>query len=134
MFYLLTAIILHICRFDISQWFGNQRHHRVLHICFFLDILLKLDTNGKLMTQFDDKRYDFYFSIVNIHFLCSNIQISPAYGVYISKLIRYTKSSSTYDQFLIQGNLLTKKVDVTVVSTVSFASSFLSRFMVATTM
>jgi hypothetical protein len=31
----------------------------------YLDVLLKLDTNGKLMTQLSDKRNDFNFSIVN---------------------------------------------------------------------
>jgi hypothetical protein len=31
----------------------------------YLDVLLKLDTNGKIATQFYDKRDDFNFSIVN---------------------------------------------------------------------
>jgi hypothetical protein len=73
----------------------------------YLDILSKLDTNGKLMTQLYDKRGGFNFSIVNIPFF---IPISPAYGVYISQLIRYTRACSTYDQFLIRGSLLTKKL------------------------
>jgi hypothetical protein len=75
----------------------------------YLDVMLKLDTNGKLRTQLYDKRDDFNFSIVNIPFLCSNIPISPAYGVYISQLIRYARACSTYDQFLIP-SLLTKKL------------------------
>ena len=32
--------------------------------------------------------------------MCSNIPASPAYGVYISQLIRYAKASSNYSDFL----------------------------------
>jgi hypothetical protein len=32
--------------------------------------------------------------------MCSNIPASPAYGVYISQLIRYARSSSNYSEFL----------------------------------
>ena len=32
--------------------------------------------------------------------MCSNIQASPAYGVYISQLIRYARISSNYSDFL----------------------------------
>jgi hypothetical protein len=88
----------------------------------YLDVfnLLKLDTNGKITTQLYNKRDDFNFSIVNFPYLCSNIPASPAYGVYISQLIRYAQACSTYDQFLVRGSL----VDVTGVSTVSFTGSY----------
>ena len=33
-------------------------------------------------------------------FMCSNIPASPAYGVYISQLIRYARASSNYSDFL----------------------------------
>jgi hypothetical protein len=75
-----------------------------------LDVLLKLDTNGKLTTQLYDKRDDFYFSTVNLPCLFSNIPASSAYGVYVSQLICYAKACSAYDQFLLRGNLLTKKL------------------------
>ena len=32
--------------------------------------------------------------------MCSNIPASPAYGVYISQLIRYARASSKYSDFL----------------------------------
>jgi hypothetical protein len=32
--------------------------------------------------------------------MCSNIPASPAYGVYISQLIRYARTSSNYSDFL----------------------------------
>jgi hypothetical protein len=76
----------------------------------YLDVLLKLDTNGKITTQLYNKRDDFNFSIVNFPYLCSNIPASPAYSVYISQLIRYARACSTYDQFLVRGSLMTNKL------------------------
>ena len=76
----------------------------------YLDILLNIDINGKLTTQLYDKRDDFSFSIVNFPYLCSNIPSSPAYGVYVSQLIRYARACSAYDQFLNRGKLLTYKL------------------------
>ena len=76
----------------------------------YLDILLEKDTNGNLTTKLYDKRDDFNFSIVNFPYLCSNIPSSPAYGVYISQLIRYARACSTYEQFLKRGKLLTSKL------------------------
>jgi hypothetical protein len=35
-----------------------------------------------------------------ILFMCSNIPASPAYGVYISQLIRFARASSNYSDFL----------------------------------
>jgi hypothetical protein len=76
----------------------------------YLDGLLKLDTNGKITTQPYDKSDDLNFSIVNFPNLCSNIQASPAYGVYISQLIRYARACSTRNQFLVRGTLQTNKL------------------------
>jgi hypothetical protein len=53
----------------------------------YLDILLNIDSNGRLATSLYDKCDDFDFAIVNFPFLCSNIPLSPAYGVYVSQLI-----------------------------------------------
>ena len=47
-----------------------------------------------------DKRDDFNFKIINFPNMCSNIPASPAYGVYISQLIRYARASSNYSDFL----------------------------------
>jgi hypothetical protein len=55
-------------------------------------------------------RDDFNFAIVNFPYTCSNIPLSPAYGVYISQLIRYTRTCSTYDQFLSRVRLLTDEL------------------------
>jgi hypothetical protein len=76
----------------------------------YLDVLLKLDTNGKLTTPLYDKQDYFNFSIVNFPYLCSNIPASVAYGVYISQLILYAIACSAYDQFLVRGSLLANKL------------------------
>jgi hypothetical protein len=76
----------------------------------YLDVLLNIDAVGKLTTQLYDKRDDFSFTIVNFPYICSNIPLSSAYGVYISQLIRYTRACSTYDQFLSRSRLLTDEL------------------------
>jgi hypothetical protein len=50
----------------------------------YLDILIDIASNDRLTTTQYNKRDDFDFSIVNFPFLCSNIPLSYAYGIYIS--------------------------------------------------
>ena len=76
----------------------------------YLDILLNIDSDGRLTTTLYDKRDDFDFAIVNFPFLCSNVPLSPAYGVYVSQLIRYARECHAYDDFLKRDQLLTKKL------------------------
>ena len=57
-----------------------------------------------------DKRDDFNFPIVNFPFICSNIPAAPAYGVYISHLIRYSRACGFSQDFLDRGLLLTRKL------------------------
>ena len=66
----------------------------------FLDLYLAFDESGQLSTTIYDKRDDFNFKIINFSNMCSNIPASPAYGVYISQLIRYARASSNYSDFL----------------------------------
>ena len=66
----------------------------------FLDLHLEFDSSGKLSTKIYDKRDDFDFKIINFPYLCSNIPTSPAYGVYISQLIRYARACTNYSDFL----------------------------------
>ena len=66
----------------------------------FLDLYLEFDDSGQLSTNIYDKRDDFNFKIINFPNKCSNIPASPAYGVYISQLIRYARASSNYSDFL----------------------------------
>ena len=57
-----------------------------------------------------DERDDFNFDIVNFPFLSSNIPQSPAYGVFVSQLIRYARASSLYEDFIMRNQLLTSKL------------------------
>jgi hypothetical protein len=66
----------------------------------FLDIYFEFDDSGQLSTTLYDKRDDFNFKIINFPNMCSNIPASPAYGLYISQLIRYAKDNSTYSDIL----------------------------------
>jgi hypothetical protein len=59
----------------------------------YLDLHLEIDSEGVwLRTKLYVKRDDFNFPIVNFPFMCSNIPATPAYGVYISQLIRYYRA------------------------------------------
>ena len=53
---------------------------------------------------------DFTFPKVTFHFISSNIPASPAYGVYISKLIRYSRVCAQYSDVLDIYQLLTQKL------------------------
>ena len=59
---------------------------------------------------FYDKRDDFNFHITNFPFLSSNIPSSPAYGVFISQLIRYARASSSYECFILRAVRLSNKL------------------------
>ena len=76
----------------------------------YLDLHLEYDRNGVLSTRIYDKRDDFNFQVVNFPYLCSNIPSSPAYGVYISQLIRYSRACSAYPDFLQRCLMLTDKL------------------------
>jgi hypothetical protein len=55
-----------------------------------------------------DTRKDFNVPIVSFPFICSNIPATPAYGVYISHLIRYSRAYGYYQDFLDRVLLLTR--------------------------
>ena len=71
---------------------------------------LEIDSEGQLRTKLYDKRGDFNYPIVNFPFIRSNIPAAPAYGVYISQLIRYSRACGSYQDFLDRGLLLTRKL------------------------
>jgi hypothetical protein len=67
-------------------------------------------TEERLRTKLYDKREVFNFPIVNVPFICCNIPAAPAYEVYISQLIRYSRACGSYQDFLDRGLLLAKKL------------------------
>jgi hypothetical protein len=76
----------------------------------YLDLHHEIDSEGRLRTKLYDKRDDFNFPIVNVPFICSNIPAAPAYGVFLSLLIRYYRPCGSYQDFFDRGFLLTRKL------------------------
>jgi hypothetical protein len=76
----------------------------------YFDLHLEIDSEGRFRTKFYDKKDDFNFPIVNFSFICSNIPAVPAYGVYISQMIRYSRACGSYQDFRDRGLLLTRKL------------------------
>ena len=71
---------------------------------------LSIDRDGQLRTSLYDKRDDFNFHITNFMFLNSNIPSSPAYGVFISQLIRDARACSSYECFILRAMRLSHKL------------------------
>ena len=76
----------------------------------YLDLLLSIGWDGQLHTSIYDKRDDFNCLITNFPFLSSNIPTSPAYGVFISQLIRYARACSSYGCFILRATRLSNKL------------------------
>ena len=75
----------------------------------YLDLFLQVKRNG-LYTKLYDKRDDFSFEIINYPYLSSNIPSAPAYGVYISQLLRYCRACDSYNDFRVRHSSLTLKL------------------------
>ena len=69
----------------------------------------EINNRGMLQVKLYDIRDDFTFPIVSFPFICSNIPASPAYGIYISLPIRYSRAWAHYNNLLDRGQLLTQK-------------------------
>ena len=80
-----------------------------LHMAL-LDLLLSIGRDGQLHISLYDKRDDFNFHITNFPFLSSNIPSSPAYGVFISQLIRYAMACYSYECFILRAMRLSNKL------------------------
>jgi len=76
----------------------------------YLDLHVEIDSEVRLRTKLYDKRDDFNFPIVNFPFICSDIPAEPAYEVYISQMIRYSRACGSYRDFIDRGLLLTRKL------------------------
>ena len=75
----------------------------------YLDLHIEIDSEHRLRKKHYDKRYNFNFPIENFLFIFSNIAAAPAYGVYLSQMIRYSSACSSYQDFLDRGLLLTRR-------------------------
>ena len=64
----------------------------------------------KFKTSVYDKRDAFKFHIVNFPFLDSNIPTKPAYGIYISQLVRIGRICDEYEDFRERRRILTTRL------------------------
>ena len=67
-------------------------------------------SNGTVSTKIYDKRDDFDFDIVNFPFLDGDVPRRTSYGVYISQLIRFARTSSNLNDFNYHNKALTAKL------------------------
>ena len=103
LFVFVTLPFWHFC------WCRGFCHRTESDLFLFL-LLLSIGRDGQLHTSIYDKRDDFNFHITNFPFLSSNIPTSPAYGVFISQLIRYARACSSYGCFILRATRLSNKL------------------------
>ena len=80
---------------------NTSASYSIYHLC---------TDNGKLVTWLYDKKDDFSFPIVSFLFWSSNIPLSPAYGVYVSQLVRYARPCCKYQDLVDRVKLPTNKL------------------------
>ena len=68
------------------------------HSASYLDLFIEIRQHA-LYTKLYDKRDVFNFQIINFPYLSSNIPSAPAYGVYVSQLLRYCRACDSYNDF-----------------------------------
>ena len=76
----------------------------------YLDSYDLYNDSGMPATRFYDKRDNFNFPIVNFPFLSSNTPSAPAYGIYVSQLVRYARTCSEQQDFNERERLLTTRL------------------------
>ena len=105
--YMYIDDVLSITTPEFDNYLGQMRATRPAS---YLDVLLSIGGDGQLHTSIYDKRDDFNFNITNFPFLSSKIPASPAYGVFISQLIRYARACSSYGGFILRATWLSNKL------------------------
>ena len=71
--------------------------HRLLKFAFFVLLYVFFFLRLHILNKYV---IIMYLMLLNFPNMCNNIPVSPAYGVYISQLIRYARASSNYSDFL----------------------------------
>ncbi|XP_074626242.1 uncharacterized protein LOC141884359 [Acropora palmata] len=69
-------------------------------LCYLYTHIKTGGTNTPFRISIYDKRDDFTFRIVNFPHMDSNIPANPAYGVYISQLVRYARICTSKVDFM----------------------------------
>ena len=77
---------------------------------FYKQIIMYFTSFSKCKLFYIQIMTYFNFHITNFPFLSSNIPSSPAYGVFISQLIRYARACSSYECFILRARRLSSKL------------------------
>ena len=75
----------------------------------FLDITISI-YQGKFRYECYDKRNDFNFNVISFPFMSGNLPLTQMHGLFISQLVRYCHTNSTFNSFLKCSNKLYKKL------------------------
>ena len=75
----------------------------------YLDLHLEIDNGGRWKTTLRQTWWH-HFTNNKLPFISSNIPASPTYEVYISQLIRYSRTCAQYSDCLDRDQLLTQKL------------------------
>ena len=96
--------------YDVSRWVRDQRHDGEQHLRFLLGFT-PVDREWRSAAHIPLRQtWRFQIHITNFPFLRSNIPSSPAYGVFISQLIRYARACSSYECFILRAARLSSKL------------------------
>ena len=93
-----------------------------------MKIPILLQNIAKKRNQYTNCTSQFHylkFKLVNFPFLSSTIPAATAYGVYISKLIRYSRACISYHEYLLTRKLLNQEFQM--VKLKSFLRKFYGR-------
>ena len=75
----------------------------------FLDVTISI-YQGKFKYECYDKRNDFNFNVISFPFMSGNLPQTQMHGLFISQLVRYCCTNSTFNSFLKCSNKLYKKL------------------------
>ena len=79
------------------------------NVVLYLDMLIDI-SNGDLVCSIFWQEGSFDFDIVNFPDLSGNIPTAPAYGTYISQMIRYSRACHNYDNFSSRHSMLAERL------------------------
>ena len=99
-----------IIMYNLNSLMHSIRFIWMFKAASYLDLHLSIGRDGLLRTSLYDKRDDFSFHITNFPVLSSNIPSSPAYGIFISQVIRYARTCSSYECFILRAVRLSNKL------------------------
>ena len=75
----------------------------------FLDMTLSV-YQGKFRYVCYDKRDDFKFEVISFPFMCGNLPLVQMHGLFVSQLLRYCTTNSTFNAFAKCSSKLYKKL------------------------